>query len=345
MKVEYKKLKEIVIEILKGIGEEEHQAKLAADSLVKADMRNISTHGTYLILPLKERVEAGMLTVPTNVEIINEDKGNVNMDGGNGIGQVGARKAMEKSIEKAKSNGISLTLLRNTNNVGFLGYYTNLAADNGLIGFAGCNAAPAMAPWGGAEQFFGTNPLSFAVPTKNAYPIILDMSSSIVARGKIRRAKRNNEKIPEGWALDSEGKPTTDPEEALNGSVLPIAGPKGSGLAMIVDILAGILSGSSYAPNLKSFHSLEGATGVGFFCGAIDIESFKELNSFYSIIDEYIKNIKNMKKAENVDEVYLPGEIELINQEKSIKEGVTLDRKVVEGLNKVLKQLDLDLKI
>lgn len=345
MKINQKKLKEIVVEIMKDLGEDREKSKLAADILVKADMRGISTHGTYLLMPLKERIEAGILTIPTEVKVIKSEEATTTMDGGNGIGQIAAWEATKYSIKKAGKFGIGLTLLKNTNNVGFLGYYTNLIANEGLIGFAGCNAAPAMAPWGGTKQFFGTNPISISVPTGDDRPIIVDMSSSVVARGKIRRAKRNNEDIPQGWALDAEGEPTIDPEKALNGSVLPIAGPKGSGLAMIVDILAGMLSGSSYAPDVKTFHSLKGATGVGAFFMAIDIERFQSGKDFYPMLNTYISSIKNMKKAKSVSEIYLPGELEFINEDESNKKGVEIDTKVIEGLNNILKQFESSLTI
>jgi len=189
-----KKLKKIISEILKGYGENKESALLAADCLVKADMRGISTHGTYLLIPMFQRVKAGMLNLPTKITLVKENNATSIIDGGNGLGQLAARKAMDISIKKAKKYGIALTLVRNTNNISFLGYYSNLATQEGMIGFIGCNAASSMAPWGSSEAFMGTSPISISIPAKKERSIILDMSSSIVARGKIRKASRNKEK-------------------------------------------------------------------------------------------------------------------------------------------------------
>lgn len=340
-----KKLKKIIVEILKGYGENEETALLVADCIVKAEMRGISTHGTYFLIPMFQRVKAGMLNLPTKITLIKENKATSIIDGGNGLGQLATRKAMCISIEKAKKYGVALTLIRNTNNIGFLGYYSNFAAKEGMIGFIGCNGAASMAPWGSYEAFLGANPISISVPAKNEKSIILDMSSSIVARGKIRRASRNKEKIPLGWAIDKEGDPTTDPNEALKGTLLPIAGAKGSALAIIIDIIAGMLSGSRFGLEVKTFHKVEGVTGIGVFCMAIDINKFYDLNSFYSMIDSYIRSIKNLKKIKNVSEVYLPGELEFISEQKSQEEGIKLDSPIIDSLNDILEKLGSNLKL
>ena len=340
-----KKLNKVISEILKGYGENEESALLAADCLVKADMRGVSTHGTYLLIPMLQRVKAGMLDLPTKITLVKEDNATSIIDGGNGLGQLAARKAMDISIKKAKKYGIALTLVRNTNNISFLGYYSNLATQEGMIGFIGCNAASSMAPWGSSEAFMGTSPISISIPAKKERSIILDMSSSIVARGKIREASRNKEKIPLGWAIDEDGNPTTDPNEALKGTLLPIAGPKGSALAIIVDIIAGMLSGSRFGLEVKTFHKLEGATGVGVFCIAIDINKFYDLDCFCSMIDSYICSIKNLKKVKNVSEVYLPGELEFISEQKSREEGIDLDSKVMKNLNDILEELGNHLRL
>jgi len=340
-----KKLKKVISEILKGYGENEKSALLAADCLVKADMRGISTHGTYLLIPMFQRVKARMLDLPTKITLVKENNATSIIDGGNGLGQLAARKAMDISIKKAKKYGIALTLVRNTNNISFLGYYSNLAVQEGMIGFIGCNAASSMAPWGSSKAFIGTSPMSISIPAKKEKPIILDMSSSIVARGKIRKASRNKEEIPLGWAIDEDGNPTTDPNEALKGTLLPIAGPKGSALAIVIDIIAGMLSGSRFGPEVKTFHKLKGATGVGVFCMAIDISQFIELELFYSKIDEYIRSIKNLKKLKNTSEIYLPGEIEFIREQKSHEEGIDLDLKVMKNLNDILEELGNHLRL
>jgi len=343
--ISQEKLRNIAAEILKAYGENETNASLAADCLVKADMRGIFTHGTYLLVTMFDRIQAGMLEIPTQITLVKEDDAMTMIDGGNGLGQLAARRAMEISVEKAKKFGIAVTSVKNTNNISFLGYYTDLASQRGMIGIAASNAAPSMAPWGSSEAFIGTSPFSVSIPAKNEKPIILDMSSSVVARGKIRQASRNKKTIPLGWSIDSEGNPTTNPEEALKGTLLPIAGPKGSGLAIIIDIITGILSGSKYGPDVKTFHKLEGATGVGVFCMAVDISRFLDLEDFYSRVDNYISSIKNLKKVKDVSKIYLPGEIEFLKEEKASKEGIELDSITVEKLNDILKKSGINLRL
>ena len=338
-------LRNIAKEILKACGENETNALLTADCLIKADMRGISTHGIYLLIPIFDRIKAGMLDIPTKITLVKEIDAITILDGGNGLGQLAARKAMDISIEKAKKFGIAITSVRNTNNISFLGYYTNIASEKGMIGLTTSNAAASMAPWGTTEAFIGTNPFSVSIPAKNQKPIILDMSSSIVARGKIRQASRNKKTIPLGWSIDSEGNPTTDPDEALKGTLLPIAGPKGSGLAIVIDILAGLLSGSKYGPDVKTFHKLEGSTGVGVFCTAIDIRHFLDLEDFYINIDNYIQQIKSLKKVKNVTEIYLPGEIELKQEEKASKQGIELAPFTVKKLNEIVSILGIEQKL
>ena len=340
-----KELRKIATEILKAYGENESNASLAADCLVKADLRGISTHGTYLLIPMFDRIQAGMLEIPTNITLVKENDATSIIDGGNGLGQLAARRAMEISIEKANNFGIATTLVKNTNNISFLGYYTDLASQKGMIGFVGSNAASSMAPWGSTEAFIGTNPFSVSIPAKNERPIILDMSSSVVARGKIRKASRNKEKIPLGWAIDQQGNPTSNPEEALKGSLLPIAGPKGSALAIVIDIITGMLSGSKYGSDVRTFHKLEGPTGVGVFCMAIDISHFVELDTFYSRIDHYIRSIKNLKKAKDTSEIYLPGEIEFLREEKAREEGIEFSSQTGKKLNDILVKLGSNLRL
>ena len=340
-----KELRKIATEILKAYGENENNASLAADCLVKADLRGISTHGTYLLIPIFDRIQAGMLQIPTKITLVKDSDATSIIDGGNGLGQLAARRAMEISIDKANNFGIATTLVKNTNNISFLGYYTDLASQKGMIGFVGSNAASSMAPWGSTEAFIGTSPFSVSIPAKNERPIILDMSSSVVARGKIRKASRNKEKIPLGWAIDQEGNPTSNPEEALKGTLLPIAGPKGSALAIVIDIITGMLSGSKYGPDVRTFHKLEGPTGVGVFCMAIDISHFIELETFYSRIDNYIRSIKNLKKAKDTSEIYLPGEIEFLREEKAREEGIEFSSQTGKKLNDILVKLGSNLRL
>ncbi|KUK14265.1 MAG: Ldh family oxidoreductase [Synergistetes bacterium] len=344
MKVEVDKLILAVEEILVGLGETEANAKKIAEILVKADMRGISTHGVYLLNVIAMRVDGGQLRLPTEVEVLSEKDATVLIDGKDGIGMVAGYFALEKAIEKAKEYGIGISLIRNTNNVGCLGCYTEKAADNGMIAIMASNAAPAMAPWGAAEKFLGTNPIALSIPG-DGMNFTMDMATSVVARGKIREAQRKGMKIPEGWALDAEGRPTTDPEAALKGTLMPIGGPKGSALAMAVDIICGLLAGSGYGNQLKSFHVLEGPTRVGASCIVIDVSRFIDLNEFKEKMKVYFATVKGLKKAHGVEEIFIPGEIEFRREKRSREEGVELDDKLASSINALLEKVGSSLRL
>ena len=346
MKVQAERLKEIAIHILKGLHAAEEEAAVVAEALIKAELRGIDTHGVHLLTLLPERVEAGMLQIPTSLTVLKESGATALLDGGNGLGQAAAHRAMGISIRKAKEFGIGCCLVRNTNNIGMLSVYTLLAAQEKTVGIVMANAAAAMSPWGGVEAFFGTNPLSVSVPGEaDAPPVVLDMSSTVVARGKVRRAARLKERIPEGWAFDGDGMPTTNPAEALKGTLMPIGGPKGYGLALMIDVLAGMLSGSQYGPEIRTFHQLEGPTGVGVFTLAVEIERFMPLGQFTALFRTYLMSIKASRKAKGVTRIYLPGEIEYEKEQQSLNEGIEISQATAGKLNALLEKFKSPLRL
>ena len=338
MKIFYRDLQNAACEILRLVGESKENAQIASEIMVINDLRGISTHGTNLLRMIAKRCEAEMLSLPTRVVVVSEDMATLVLDGGDGLGQVAGYKMMNAAIEKAHLDGLGMALLRDTNNVGSLGYYVHKAAMQNMAAIMMTNGNPSMAPYGGAEPFLGSNPIAFAVPASSEMPVMLDMSSSVVARGKIRMAALKNENIPLDWALDSEGNPTSDPQKALKGCLMPVGGPKGSGLAIIVDIFAGILSGSSYGRNLKSFHELEGKTGVGACFIAIDISRFMAVDKFRNLVGEYARALKSCELREGFEEILLPGEIELRKEQESREDGIDMPVEVINDLNELLRK-------
>jgi len=345
MKVTSELLKQVAVTILRGLNATDEEATLVAESLVRANLRGIDTHGVNYLKPLSDRVRAHVMDIPTNIRLIKDRDAIAVLDGGNGFGQLAAHRAMRVSIQKGRNFGIGLTLVGNTNNVGFLSFYTLMAAEEGIIGICACNAAPSMAPWGGVEPFLGTNPLSVAIPTDSQAPVVLDMSASVVARGKIRRAQRLKDEIPIGWALNEKGEPITEPGAALKGTLLPIGGPKGYGLALIIDVLAGMISGSKYGKDVETFHQLRGPTGIGVLTMAIDIQRFMPLNHFKELMTSYVESIKGTKRAKGVRQIYLPGEIEFEKEKRSEAEGIEIDTVVVESLNDILNTMKSPLRL
>lgn len=329
--------------ILTNLGESSENAAKVADVLLKADKRGVSTHGTYLLKVMEVRVKKGQLRLPTTIQVVSDSDATAILDGGNGIGMLAGLKALDIGVEKAREYGIGIVLVRNTNNLGSLACYTMLAAEKGMIAIMSCNAAPAMAPWGGAEQFMGTNPIGISIPADGP-GFTADMATSIVARGKIREVLRQGYEIPEGWALNKEGVPTTKPEEAITGSLLPFGGAKGSALALAVDIISGMLSGAAYGPEIKSFHTLDGPTGVGASLIVIDVGRFMLLENFMILMEDYTNAIKSLKKAEGYNEILMPGEREK-RIEKASENGVSLDPVQLAALNKYLVQAGSKLQL
>ncbi|MCE5282025.1 MAG: Ldh family oxidoreductase [Deltaproteobacteria bacterium] len=343
MNVRPEKLKQVIVEILRGFGASEAEAEIVADNMVFADMRGVDTHGVHFLTLVADRVKAGMIRIPTPLSVIRDEGATGLIDGGDGLGQVAACRAMEMSIKKARQFGVGTVLVRNANNIGSLAFYTLLAARNGMVGIVSTNGAPSISPWGGTEPFFGTNPISIAVPVDSGNPVVLDMSASVVARGKIRKAERMKEAIPLGWATDETGTPTTDPAAAMKGTLLPIGGPKGYGMAFMADVMAGLLSGSQFGPAVKTFHQPLGPTGVGVFTMAIDIGRFMPLEQFKGLIQTHTSSIRASKKAHGVERIYLPGEIEAEKEKKSRAEGIPLDAAVTERLSQLLKEVKSNL--
>jgi LDH2 family malate/lactate/ureidoglycolate dehydrogenase len=341
MKITCDKLREAAAVIMIGTGAGEAEASIVADSLVRANMRGIHSHGVKYLGMITKRINEGMLSVPKNAEIIKESGAVSLVDGKNGLGQVAAEMAMKQSIKQAKEHGISMTFVRNTNNIGFLSYYTMMAAENNMIGICGCNAASSISLWGGTESVLGSNPISLAFPAGEKTPLVMDLSVSNVARGKIREADRLNKKIPPTWAFGPDGKPTEDPAEALKGTLMPIGGPKGVALAIAIDILAGMISGSKYSKDVKTFHKLVGETGVGAFFLVINPEGIMDPVLFKTLLSEYVVNIKGGESTS----LFMPGEIEQNSEIKSREEGIEMDEMAIETLNTLLKEAKSDLRL
>jgi LDH2 family malate/lactate/ureidoglycolate dehydrogenase len=241
-------------EVFLSCGMVQEDAAIVADSLVQANLRGVDSHGVARVGIYAKRLKMGLVNPRPNVGIVRESAGTLLVDGDNGMGQVVGVRAIDLGLDKAgKSGGISVGV-RRSNHYGAGAYYVQRAVARDAIAFAYSNAPPTMAPWGGVDPYVGTNPYAYGVPAGEHRPIVLDMATSIVARGKIILAAERGEPIPEGWAIDAEGNPTTDAQEALAGSVLPFGGPKGYALSLMIDIMAGALTGAGFGPGINSMY-------------------------------------------------------------------------------------------
>lgn len=300
-------------------------AQLVANTLVQADLWGHQSHGVLRTSWYIERLRHGVMSPVPAIDVI-RDKGCLAViDGRDGIGQVIAERATRLAIGKAKAFGIGSVAVRNSNHFGTLMYFTRLAALEGCIAFLTTNGGKAMAPWGGAKQkIIGTNPWSWAAPGGKYPPLLLDMANTGVARGKIYLARQRHEKIPFGWALDAEGAPTDDPTRAIEGIILPMAEHKGYAIAALMDVLAGVLSGSAFLSAVNGPYHYDRHSGCGHFITAYNIEDFIDAADFDRRIEAFVEEIKSQPLAQGVAEIFLPGEMEARAHRRQLDDGITL---------------------
>lgn len=282
-------------------------ASLVTDSLLDADLRGISSHGLVRLPSYISRLENHTYNANPKMKTTNLSDSVVVLEGDHGMGQVVANRALEILLERAKDVGIAAVSVRQSSHAGALGYYTRKGARRKFVTFMFSNSSPGLVPWGGKYPILGNNPWSIAIPTSGD-PVCLDMANSVAARGKIRIAKDRGLRIPEGWAVDSEGNPTTDPIEALKGGLLPMAGHKGYGIAVIVDLLASVLSGASFLDDVISPYNTESVQDIGHLFIALDSERFGT-DGFEDRTSRYIARLKGSGTAPE-KEILIPGEPE-----------------------------------
>lgn len=300
--------------LLTHYGLAEADARTVAANLLFANLRGLDTHGVMRLPTYLKRLELGLANRDATPEIVDEGDNYAVIDGGNGLGPVAGKLAMEAAIKKAKEHMIGLSFVRNSQHYGSCAFYTMMAMEQDMIGFSTSNTAPLMAPSGGKKRLIGNDPISFAAPASEGMTFVLDIALSNVAGGKIMLAEKNGQTIPLGWALDKEGRPTTDPHAGFSdgGLLLPVGAHKGYGMVVMLDILCGLLSGgvpSAKVLGTTDFQS-QGNMGTCFMMAAIDVEHLMPVDTFKSRMGEMIQEIKGCPRAEGVSEILLPGEIE-----------------------------------
>jgi LDH2 family malate/lactate/ureidoglycolate dehydrogenase len=330
-------LKRAVTAVIAAVGLEPPLADVFADSLVMADLRGVKSHGVVRLPAYVRRVETGVMDPRAATPFVRDEGATALLDGGNGFGQVAGWRAMRRAMEKARALGVGVVGVQRSNHFGIASYYAMLALEEGQIGVVLTNASPAMNPFGTKTPLLGTNPVAVAVPAGAEAPIVLDMSTSMVARGKIRFAALTGQAIPPGWATDREGAPTTDAAKAIQGSLEPIGGAKGSGLSLVIDILCGVLTGSCLTGEVKTIVDVTGPARTGHFFMALDIGRFIEPRRFQEDMDAVIQRIKGLPPKDG-QKIYLPGEIEAALAARRRREGIPLEAPVVENLNALARQ-------
>ncbi len=336
-----KKVKRYSIEQLRGLGEEslvseglkKDSAKVIVDSMLEADMNGVSTHGIRMLPGYITRLQVGQFSVD-DPEIIKQTAAFTKLDANNCIGAVSAAYAVEIAIEKARKHGVHTVFAKNCNTYGPAFYYAELMSKKRLVGFTCSNSPAAMPAVNGLEQMLGTNPFAFACPTATCGDIVIDMATSVVAKSRFETARLNGEQLQQGWALDKDGVPTTDPVEAIKGFVLPMAGFKGYGIAMMLDIISGLMSGAAYLNKVGKFYSQDTVgMNVGHMFVAIDPEIVFD-GDFYKEADQYISCL-SLSKSVPGKEIILPGDDRKLRKAISEQNGILLSEDTVVKLEQL----------
>ena len=336
-------LKRICVAILEAVGTPRDEAEIVADSLVKADLRGIDSHGVFRLIVYVNRVRHKTIIPGAPFTIIRETPSTALVSGGFGFGQVIGVKAMKLAVEKARKTGIGAVSVFDTNHFGMVAYYAMIGLQNDMIGVVTCNTSPWVVPWGGRVPMLGTNPICVATPSGQDIPIILDMATSAAARGKIERAAKEGKPIPEGWAVDQNGEPTTEPVAALKGALLPFGGPKGYGLSFIVDIISGALAGAACGKDVCSLFPEERKCNVGQFFLAINVDAFIPIRDFKAAVDKVVLELRSSPPAPGYASVLIPGEIEYRTEQKRLLEGIPLSNETWQRLKKLCEKLRVDI--
>lgn len=319
--------------ILIGNGVSPANAQIIADCLILADLRGVDTHGTNRIPSYMERIRQGVLDAAASPSLAQITPVVAQVDGCNGFGFLAAHAGMARAIEMAREFGIGFVSVKHSNHFGMSAWVVQQALDAGMMSLVFTNSSPALPVWGGREKLMGVSPLACGAPAGRERPFILDMAPSIAARGKIYKAKRRGEKIPGDWALDKEGRPTDDPEEALGGVMLPMGGPKGSALAVMMDVFSGVLSGSAFAGHVTNPYDPSKPADVGHFLVAIKPDLFMGLDDFKARMDYLYQRVVGSEMMAGVDRIYYPGEIEQITYDERLKTGIPYVQAEIDALN------------
>ncbi len=310
------------------------RSAIVAESLLLAEVRGVYSHGVVRLENYLNRVEAGVMKLEAPIVAEMDGEAVALLNANNTFGQIAGHRAMTLAVEKAKRYGTGCVAVKNSNHFGIAAYYAMLALAEGMVGCVFTNASPAMAVYGTTTPLIGTNPIAIAIPAGERFPIVLDMSTSVVARGKIRYAALTGQEIPLGWARDKDGKPTQDAQAALKGTLEPVGGVKGSALSLIIDLLCGVLTDTVLTGGVKNITDTSGPACTGHLFSALNVARFVDPERFKRNVDAVIDHIKSLPPVEG-GQIFMPGEIEYLATAKRMQEGIPLDGEVVRSLNGV----------
>ncbi|MCL2686993.1 MAG: L-sulfolactate dehydrogenase [Methanobrevibacter sp.] len=336
MKITTKNEKSLILNILKKLGLSDEYAEIVAEATLDSDLKGFTSHGIGRFPQYIHGIEKGKININHEIEIVKETEAIALINGKHTFGQVVAYKAMMLAIEKAKKIGIAAVGTHEANHFGVTGYYSDLAIRNDVIGIVMANTEPAIAPLGAKTALIGTNPIAIGIPSNETY-IAVDMATSVTARGKLMEAKRKGEPIPENMALDKDGNPTTDPSEALEGSILPFGGYKGYALAFMIELLTGPLVNAAFGSGVHGTANHTQLCTKGDLFIVIDPSKFVGMDKFKGETEEFIKEVRGS------GDTIIPGDLEVESIQKNYKEGLKVDEKLYNNLKEICDNLDINI--
>ncbi len=332
-----------VAALLVAHGLTEDDARIAADCLVRADLRGVDTHGIAWLPGYLDRLRRNLINPRPSLQPRRITPAVSHLDGENGFGFVVATRAMAEAMDLASATGIGIVSVKRSTHFGMAASYLLQAVEAGFVALVFTNASRAMPPWGGREALLGTSPFAAGAPGGEKGAFILDMAPSVAARGKIRKALRLGQAIPPDYALDADGRPTTDPARALEGVVLPMGGPKGSGLAMLMDIFGGVLSGAAFAGDVRDqYKSFDAPQNVGHFFLAMKPNLFVGLDEYRARMDVLFERVRSSPPAEGFTEILTPGEPEARQEARRLRSGIPYPKDDLEPLFAEARKIGLE---
>jgi LDH2 family malate/lactate/ureidoglycolate dehydrogenase len=355
MRVDIETLHKFMIDVMKGVGVPDDDAVVIADVLIESDKRGIDSHGVGRLKMYYDRIKKGQVLPVTKWTVEKELAGTALIDAHNGMGHVVSKAAMQMAIDKAKTTGIGMVAVGHSNHYGIAGYYSLMAAEQGMIGITGTNARPSIAPTWGVEPLFGTNPLTIALPTDWEFPWCADHATSTTQRGKIETYARLGKALKPGWVINADGETVTDAKQVLVdlnkdlAALTPIggmgedhAGYKGYNYAAFVELLSSALQSGSYMKNCLGIK--DGKTvpfDLGHFFIAINIEAFLPLDTFKKNAGDVLRVIANSRKAKSAEHIYIAGEKEYLAFLERSKKGVPISRETQKEMQTMIKELNI----
>ena len=325
--------------VLEGAGLPTSDAFLVADALIDADLRGVSTHGLVRFPIYVTRVRRGLVRARPEMRVVSSRGATVVLDGDHGFGQVVGAEGMRRAVGLAREHGVGACAIRNGTHLGALAYIAAMALPHQMIGMVMSITNPVIAPWGGVVPKIGNNPLAVAVPAGRQPPVVFDMACSQVARGNLILASKLGRAIPSTWALDEQGRSTEDPDAGLRGSLMPVGGHKGAGLALVVAVLGGLLAGSPSGTGCGDIFDMTRPQRLGHLVMALDIAAFGPGAAFLQAMDGMLADLKDTPRAGGVEEIWMPGEMERRRREERLRDGFPVSRVVLDEVRAVGAEL------